>query len=343
MHPENIETLLELHFKNQNITFSSENKKICGCGREIAFNGITSHRKICDKAEELKNEFLRDKYHIEEYCVICGTDLTDINKNIINHRGRKFIFCSTKCLYEAKHLLKKINEIHINDCIICNNKFETKNIDKKTCSSECYCLLLSNNVADWHKKEKDTINYKKRNEKIGISSSNRMLGNKPWNTGLHGDDFFKHYIDKNGENNFYKALQKNDKWFKKTLPEKMFEEILIEINCRYQYSFFTQNRQFDFIISTDSYCFIVEIDGDYWHKSRRLEFDEEVIKESRALDEIKGKLISNINAKKQFILLRVWEYHIYDKTIFNYFKDLFQEINVSENISKIEEYYKIYY
>lgn len=338
-----IERSLNDHRYNKSLpSFKDSNQpKPCRCGKHIIFNGISSHSTVCNFAYDLLIDFYKEKYIIYDNCPICNADI----KIILNRTGiSTFIFCSQDCRREAEKTLTAYNNIKYNSCVICNTLIKTtiKN-DRKTCSDKCLNEVRRTISASWHEvASRDTPElYKARNKKISESTMGRVY--VPWNKNLKGEEYLSHYDKSDGSNSLYDAIQNNNSFFKKTNPEILFETKLKEWGCRYQYSFFTQNRQFDFLVSTNNFCFIIEIDGDYWHKSRRLNFSEDVIQTQRILDKEKEKVIENLTSHKQFILLRVWEYHIVNDIIWSTFNDIFMEKNISENISKIKEYYSIFY
>lgn len=334
-----LKLMLQKHEENiKNISFANSSTLKCECGQLVVYNGITSHSKICLFSDLLKVKYKKNKFYTNENCPICNTKLTLTGR-------RHFVFCNGHCTNRARQIIndyEKKNTEYI--CATCNKIFKSTH-KRNTCSDECCNQLLSKRVTAYHMRGKtsDNASYRERNEKIGKSRIGKSHG-VVWNKGLSGYDYMKHYEKPDGTNSFYEALKKNDGWFKKTAQEKKFEEFLLENHFNYQYSFFACHRQFDFLVSTDNDVFIIELDGDYWHKSRRLSFTEDEIQIARKLDQEKEAVLFSLKFNKRLTLLRIWEYDINNnETLFTVLTDIFKGTNVDENISKIKEYYKIYY
>lgn len=341
MHIDKLRELLVLHKTNKEKCSFGKTSHLCDCGMRVMYNGISSHSKKCNHTAKLREDFFRVKYHIEDVCPCCSKE---ISIGAHSRLGTNLIFCSEECFLNARKAVSKYDHTHKIECVICGTSVDTLNEHLKTCSEDCCKMLLSATVSAWHEDQRThhIEKYSDRNIKISNSSKGRV--NVAWNKGISGAEYMAYYEKSDGTNSLYAALMQNDGWFRKTKPEMIFEEKLKEWECRYQYSFFTQHRQFDFLVSVDDYCFVVEVDGDYWHRSRRLEFSESEVLEKRSEDEEKAKLLLNLKSEKKFVLLRVWEYHVLsDSSIWNVFRDLFRGIEIGKNISKIEEYYRIYY
>jgi hypothetical protein len=346
MNAEELQLMLDRHHHNASLTpFFGDLSKKCDCGEIIKYGGITSHSRVCKYGKELRYSFFKEKFLFEEYCPICG-DPIRIPDRLCSVHHKKYIFCSSLCFNKAHAIVKKAESVVERTCIICSKNFFTDYHKRKTCSAECKNKQGAIKTTEWHKNLKlnDPEQYLERNEKISKKHKGKP-GGIPWNKGLRWEEYLKYYLNKDGTSNLYTSLEKNEKFFKKTKPEMLFEQKLLEWKCNYQYSFFSQRRQFDFLVSGDDVCYVIEIDGDYWHKSRRMKFSEDDIIQQRKDDNEKGKLVNNLtSSRKTFKLLRVWEYHIYNNNeIFEYFKNAFKGVNINENVSKIEEYYQVYY
>jgi len=307
------------------------------CKKNITFNGCTSHSKIHSDILIAKKAFIKNKYLFQNYC-FCGNEIF-VPENIKDARRKHTHFCSSECYNIAKNKVKNYykKQQMKKKCIICGKAFNANHKDTKTCSYNCWIKLLSIKTKNvWNNRTDIEIS-----EKISSGSLGKK-GCKAWNKGLTGNDYMKHYIDENGNNSFYEALSKNDKWFRKTSIEKKFEDLLEKLNANYQYSFFTQNSQFDFLISTNNFVYIIELDGDYWHKSRRL-FPNETDREMKRLeDNLKSNKIKNIiNTKKNWIVLRIWEYDINNNfgIIEEWVKKLLKEEKNDETIYEIKKNY----
>jgi very-short-patch-repair endonuclease len=120
---------------------------------------------------------------------------------------------------------------------------------------------------------------------------------------------------------------------------------LNELGLHYQYSFFSKGHQFDFLVSLKKHVLIIEVDGDFWHKSKRRCKDEEARKIIRDNDEKKASIISTFKSDKYWVLLRFWEIDIYEdyETVKKFIQKLVEE---EENATKFEcnvQKIKIYY
>lgn len=143
---------------------------------------------------------------------------------------------------------------------------------------------------------------------------------RSWNCGLHGEEFLKHYEKSDGTNSLFETLKKNF-FYKKTNAEQKIEILLQELNLDFQYSFFCCKRQFDFLLSLKKHVILIEVDGDYWHKSKRRCKDSSKRDIQRKNDIEKEKIILRIkNSNKKWLIIRFWE------------------IDINENIEKIKNF-----
>lgn len=313
----------------------------CKCGQKVHINGSSSHSKMCKYSNKSKSLYLFKKYKFNKICPICKKNI-NLKFNIIDIRKKCLsFFCCHECFILAKKNVSKYkrNLKLQTKCKICNKKFIG---DRKTCSNKCYLKLLKNKVSICWKKQKRTGYYKTRCENIGKRSYENA---KAWNKGLKGEEYLKHF-EKNGVNNFYNALKNNNKWFKKTYPEIKMDNLLKEMNLKYKYSFFTSNRQFDFIVSLNKNVFIIEVDGNFWHKSNThcQNIDERL--KMRQSDKEKEKVIEKIkNTDKKWYVIRFWELDVVND-IENVKKYLLNLVyldknggNIENEICEIKKYY----
>jgi len=334
--------------KNKDITIRCSN-----CNKEITYNGCGSHAKKCNTIFDDKLIAYKQYYECYEDCVICNSNIVidkkrPDNKNVIREKTHQYVVCSAECklklysfIYHYEHN-KKI-------CPICGNEYISLN--KKTCSYECGRKLFSNFLVNWHSSNKDEDWYKNMH-KGRNNFEDYFKTNDIWNKGLTGQDYLSHYDKEDGTNSLYTAIRNNRKWYKKTKPECKFEEILSDHKLDYRYSVFHGRHQFDFSIRFQDIMIIVEVDGDYWHKSKLSCTDEEERKMCRLEDKLKSAIITkdnNLSNKmgKKWYIVRFWENDINNDTniVNKYIFRIKQAINNGkkfENIFKeIKEYYEI--
>lgn len=112
----------------------------------------------------------------------------------------------------------------------------------------------------------------------------------------------------------------------------------------YKYCFFINRRQFDFYVDLDEIKILIEVDGDYWHKSSRRCNDvlERDIKRKEDFD--KFEAILGIKSKYKWYCIRFWEYNVYNNKseIVNFLSDIKNKINIYDKIKSMNEYYKKY-
>lgn len=269
-------------------------KFTCDCGDEITINGATSHRVKCDKAYTSKYKFLNEYFDAQDTCIFCGKKLNKFDgKTRLD--ASKIYFCSPKCIHEASSFVKRY-EKH-KTCVVCG-KHHIRYSD--TCSLECSKKIVSDKVKSWHKNSKNEAFYIDRNRKISEKATKRKVN--IWNKGLSGKEYLNHY-EKNGKNKLLEQLKKNG-WYKKTSPEIKFEQLLIKLKLDYKYSPFIKRLQFDFIIP--SLKLVIEIDGDYFHRSSKKCNDPQERARKREEDINKAK----IPEKYGYRVIRFWEFCI---------------------------------
>jgi very-short-patch-repair endonuclease len=167
----------------------------------------------------------------------------------------------------------------------------------------------------------------------------------PWNFGLSGKEYLKHYQKKDGSNSLYDSIKRNSSFFRKTLPEKKMEDILLFLSLKFEHPFFRKRKQFDFVIFLKNYRFIIEVDGDYWHKSSRRCSDPTIRRNQRDIDKRKEGVFKKIKSNKSWVVLRFWELDILNDsiTVEKYIKELIKEDkkgNCESTIQKIKKYYR---
>jgi len=106
--------------------------------------------------------------------------------------------------------------------------------------------------------------------------------------------------------------------FKKTKPERKFEEWLKINNIDYKSSFQLKGKLYDFYIPSKN--ILVEIDGIYWH-GKNLKYDE--LNETQKRNRINDNRKTCIAKENGYTLIRIWEDEIEDKTCIKIFT--FQE------------------
>lgn len=301
------------------------------CDSEININGSNSHSKLCSNIHHDKMIFIKYKFNGYDKCVCCDKKI-DYSPNI-NRLSRYLIsFCSTECKTESISYLKSIKK-----CTVCGEL----TVKSKTCSKECGYKLVSDSIKTWHNDNKNTDEYLDRNKRIGEKSKINFKGRVPWNRNLKGDEYLKHFI-KNGRNTLYDALIGNKKWFIKTNLEIEFEKLLVKLDINYKYSFFINRRQFDFYIDLGDTKILVEVDGDYWHKSSRRCDDVFEREKKRKEDFDKFESIQSIKSKYKWYCIRFWEYNIYndEDDVINFLSEIKTKINLDDKTKSIYEYYK---
>jgi very-short-patch-repair endonuclease len=108
---------------------------------------------------------------------------------------------------------------------------------------------------------------------------------------------------------------------KMTQPEKVFEDILKEIDVEYELQKVIDSKIFDFYIPSKN--MIIEVDGDYWHANP-------LIYEGKELNKIQVKNKKNDEFKEilakgnGYLFERVWEYDLNNN--YQEQKDRFEKI-----------------
>src|SRR5574344_401627 len=310
---------------------------ICSkCGLKVHFNGVCSHTKIHPSIIDDKLEYMKNKYHFYDKSVYSNKK---INYSNITRKNKYIIVCDS---IEYKNIKKYIHQYEKNykQCPICKKYFMNNN---KTCSNECNKKMLSlkskNFWNDDSNKEKIII----RNKKIGKLSQEYNKGRRPWNYGLNGNDYFKHFNKKDGSNSLIDSIKKST-FIPSTSIESKMEKFLNLNNFNYKHSWFCSSKQFDFLVDFDNIVLIIECDGDYWHKSKRrcLDINERNIKRLEDLqkEQIIYEKIKNTN--KKWYVFRFWEYDInnnFDR-IKNYLLDIkYDENNIIKINKEIKDWY----
>jgi hypothetical protein len=344
---QDIQKNYDFYKKIINIIFDlkGNNSFKCKCGQTIKLSGVASHKVICKYAEVEKMNYILNYTNITK-CITCGKDIKwslDLCKN----RKKPLYFCSSECKNKLKHYLNLYDRRK--KCIICNKEFINVSKTVKTCSNDCYLILLSRLVKKYHKDNKGIPEYEERLLKFSKNAEKYQFGKVPvWNKGLHGREYLKHYEKEDGTN-FYTILNNNDSFFKKTSIEIKIKKLLEELNFRYIHSFIWGKHQYDFYLMIDhNHSLILECDGDYWHKSQRRCNNIDEIQIQRLADNLKeASIIYEYNEKYKKIpryldVIRFWEYNINNniEEIKNFLINIQDTKKYEKTISEIKEYYK---
>lgn len=312
------------------------------CNKQISYIGCSSHLKICknimmDKAKAFKNYFGGN-----DNCLVCNKEL------VPNKQGRIELYCcSKKCKFDLHKFIHSY-EFYYKICPICNNEFIGK---YATCSRECGYKLSSKSLVDWHFENKDTDEYKERLKKIGDAGnfSNYLKTHGAWNKGMFGEEYLSHYDKEDGTNSLIEGIKRTNFLFRKTKPEIKIDNLLNELQIDYRYNIFHKNKQFDFSLRFNDFMIILEVDGDYWHKSILKCNDETERKIQRQIDKLKEKIIIEENNKinkfdREWFVIRFWEYDINNnieviKQFLSKLKNTGNKDDIRNIICEIKEYY----
>lgn len=299
----------QLMFKN--FDFSKLKIKCSECDLETNINGCTSHvHKVHKKMFHDKVKKINEVFNINEKCILCDKEIS-LEKYLLDKKRLSNFYistCNSKCWWKVLNFIHNYNN-NLKECVVCKNDFiHIKNV---VCSKECEIKHKKETVKNWHLESKNAKYYIKRNEKISKSRIGKKNNFEIWNKNLSGEEYLKHY-EKNGVNTLYEALKKQkNSWYKKTSIEQKMEDLLIKLDIDYIYCFFYKNRQYDFKIKlNDEKMYIIETDGDYFHKSTRRCLDENERKKSRQSDLDKEKILYDGFGKDKCTVLRFWEYNI---------------------------------
>lgn len=308
------------------------------CGKTITYNGATSHRHKCQTTFLSRDKSIKESFN--NICIICGKTHPINNKNNIYLKNIHYLkknFCSHECYKKANKIILDYSKIK--KCVICNKEFINPRV--KTCSKECNATQLSKKLKNIWATTKDERSENISKGRIKLVQSKYKFQSS-WNAGLTGKEYLRHY-EKDGVNTLYEGLKKNDKFFKKTSIEIKIEKYLQEQKITYQYSWFNDHRQYDFFVKFKNCYVIIEADGDYWHKSKRIfsDFSEREIK--RKEDQLKENQVLKCNFKMPIFFLRFWEYDIINH--FDYIEKIIKEINngnidsIKQTVSKNKKHY----
>lgn len=96
---------------------------------------------------------------------------------------------------------------------------------------------------------------------------------------------------------------------RKTIPEKLVEKKLIDMNITFKYNKIIKNvGQFDFIINDD---ILLEVNGDYWHANPRIYGDGKRLINKRQEYKIKRDIEKRLAVEKLgYKIYYIWEYDI---------------------------------
>lgn len=317
------------------------------CGFVTNLNGCTSHSKLHKEIYQIKRQKIKEflfRGECIDFCLVCGKPLIWLKQNG-SVDSSQLVTCCFKCAQELQTFTKRY-QTKLKKCEICGKQFITT-CKAKTCSQGCYKTLLGMNSKAWHCKMKNTQQYTNMYRKISTSERNTRanLSSIPWNRGITGEQYIKHYQKQDGINTLYQSIKRNSSFFKKTHPEVTFQQLLKELNIDYKYCIFVKNRQFDFLLKFKNCNIVVQVDGDYWHKSKERCNDENLRKMVRLSDSLKQKVI--YQNRKGWSVIRIWESDL-ERDIDNikmYFQKIKEQSSGNEldkirnTICEIKEYY----
>jgi len=346
----------------------------CGsCGQIVQYNGINNHSMICPDILNDRINYtrqIRKEKGLPEKCVICGDDIIKDNFKLFDLRklGNNYRCEKKSCKDTIHNIIFTKNMFSKKECIVCGTKFWSV-VGAATCSKECHYKLSSKSLKQLWENDKKENNerYKKHLKDLldvcqeGAFANYRKNG--IWNKGLRGEEYLKHYDKEDGTNSLIEGLKKNSIFMRKGLksqPEILMEKYLIGIEPEldYRYSVFHGNeckqfKQYDFSLRFDDVMVIIEVDGDYYHKSKLMFNDKEDREETRKYDKLKDSIIEVHNNEikkwnKNWNIIRFWESDINnDKdTVVNFLEQIIKNEDKNGNefkkiIHKIKEYYEI--
>lgn len=218
-------------------------------------------------------------------------------------------------IYEEKLISKEnkkeiLEKKKIRNCCICNTECMRSKYLIGTCSIECRKikikqrnLLCKNN--HWCKSKSSDKIHEKR---VIKRKENDTLLNRvyiPWNKGkvnIYSVETIKKISD-SALRQFHAGV------FRKTNPERIFEEILKELTIKYQYSFIYKRRQFDFLLSDKN--IIIEIHGDFWHGNPKIwGTDEKPLRDHQKMKRLDDAIKKTLVENDGFKYVEFWEYDL---------------------------------
>lgn len=258
------------------------------CGFSIVHNKqgrFTSHLKYEHHLD--LNEYLV-KYFYTDKDLECSNP--NCNKKVSLRRGKPNQYCSNVCIRKLSRQRK---------CEACGEEFEKEDLRVKTFGPECKTALKSKKVKAWHKQMDPEVKKTRFQNIIAKTAKTRRENNTPsWNSGKTGV-YSTETIEKIRQ---AALLQFENGDFKKTTIEKIVEDLLIEMNIDFTYSFILEKRQYDFLLR--SFNILIECDGDYWHANPKFYPKPEPWQiERQRIDEEKNRIAS----ENKYTILRFWE------------------------------------
>lgn len=330
----------ERYIKRTNLGFGQLEIECPVCKKIMNVRGSCSHQKVHMQINQAKRKVVQKFIYTKEIltkCAVCGKQINAINdKGAVN--SSKISTCSLKCSRTLYGWIKKYQR-NLKNCPICGKQFISKY--NKTCSIQCSRKYNGQKAKKWHNKMKNTDTYKDIQRRIGESRREFMKGKyyPAWNKGLTGQQYVSHYDKEDGSNSLYESIKRNNSFFKKTKPQILFQEIMKEINIQYDYSIFINNSQFDFLLKIDQKRLVVQVDGDWWHKSILKCSDQNERKMCRLKDSLKAQKVKT--HRNGWDIVRVWQLDIYNNS--QYIKQLFKKLKEREiydqTIHEIKQYY----
>lgn len=238
------------------------------------------------------------------------------NIEIVNH-------FDGRTLESIKVKAKRLG-IFRNEIIKKNNRSDAK-IGEKNGMYGKISNKRGRNYCDIYGNEKsESIKNKLTEAKIGSvglsGEKNGMYGKIPHNKGVSPSDEVKEKI-REGVNNYWENLSgseldkrkaqlrrdwiiKRDKYSEiDTVPEKITEELLIELNIPYDKKKNIDYYNCDFVVDNN----VIEVQGDYWHANPNIYSDYDKIQEKNVnRDKRKLKFLNG----RGYNILFLWEYDL---------------------------------
>jgi len=256
----------------------------------------------------------------KKQCVLCNKDYT----------GYEFqIFCSKKCSNSKKgRTLSK--ELRVKNstsikCIFCNKVFNFAPYSvatKKFCSGKCYTDYLrkggNTNPAfgkgGYFKGKKHSLKTIKQMKETALRNSDKISKrNSGIKNGMYGKTHTEE-VRKRLSRNIIERM-KNNNFYRNTIPEKIYEELLKFSGLKENIDYFKQknieDKSIDFYIPLSKTC--VFIDGDFWHCNPK-KFNDNFLHPRKQMTAKQiwehDKNISSLLQSKGYKVVRIWESEI---------------------------------
>lgn len=259
-------------------------KMMCKCGKEISFNGVTSHSRVCPFGWYAKDVLFYKLANLRAGHESVNGAFSHYHKNKEQSDFKNNQYWNLKKKLKTRHF-----------CDNCGKLIYSKN---KTCSKKCAYELMSKNHGYLANSQMLKILHKNRQEQGFIYSA--------WNKGITGDEYISHYQRENetldeAKKRFTTGL------FTKTSIEEKIEKFLIQEKIEYNYSYFLGGRQFDFNIKGK--YIIIEADGDYWHGNPNSIYHNQ---EKQIIKQKDDRIKDSIAKENGNVIIRFWESDIHN-------------------------------